>query len=100
MADAPSLSSETPGMMIDRLSILALKARAMRAESLRADADEEHRQHCRGRLGLILEQRDDLAGCLASLLAGCLAGAVRFKVFRPFKMYNDPALNPSLYREG
>ena len=98
MPSTARLSSETPGMMIDRLSILALKIRAMKVESLRGDADEAHRARCRERLGLLEEQLRDLESCLQALVADCLAGNARFKVFRPFKMYNDPTLNPSLYR--
>jgi uncharacterized protein DUF4254 len=99
MADAPRLHSETPGMMIDRLSILSLKVRAMREQSVRGDAGEEHRARCRARLELLLEQREDLAKCLDALVADCRAGRARFKEYRQFKMYNDPALNPSLYGE-
>ena len=90
------LHSETAGMMIDRLSILALKVRAMRAQAARADADEAHRAACRAKLTRLEAQRADLAGCLDALLADCAAGRARFKVYRQFKMYNDPALNPHL----
>jgi hypothetical protein len=34
--------------------------------------------------------------CLDMLLADVLAGRAYFKVYRQFKMYNDPALNPYL----
>jgi hypothetical protein len=100
MASGSRLHSETPGMMIDRLSILALKVRAMRAQATRTDAGEEHRRMCAERLERLVEQRGDLAGCLDALIADCLAGRARFKLYRQFKMYNDPALNPSLYGEG
>jgi hypothetical protein len=92
------LNSETPGMMIDRLSILALRIRAMAAAARRDDAGADHVRRCEERLAKLGEQRGDLAGCLAALLAACAAGTARFKVYRPFKMYNDPALNPQLYR--
>jgi hypothetical protein len=91
------LHSETPGMMIDRLSILALKARAMGAQAARGDADDAHRSACRAKHARIEEQRDDLVACLEALLRDCSQGRARFKVYRQFKMYNDPALNPSLY---
>ncbi|HLS84684.1 MAG TPA: DUF4254 domain-containing protein [Burkholderiales bacterium] len=93
------LSSETAGMMIDRLSILSLKIRAMRAQAERADADEAHREACRGKLARLVEQREDLAGCLDRLLAEAAKGESHFKVYRQFKMYNDPRLNPALYGE-
>ena len=90
------LHSETAGMMIDRLSILALKLRAMRAQSMRADASAAHRAACRDKLARLEAQRVDLAGCLDALLADCAAGRARFRIYRQFKMYNDPAFNPRL----
>ena len=92
------LHSETAGMMIDRLSILALKVRAMRAQAARADADAAHRSRCRERLGRLEAQRADLAGCLRDLLADCAAGRACYRIYRQYKMYNDPALNPHLRR--
>lgn len=91
------LNSETAGMMIDRLSILSLKIHAMRAQTLRADATEEHRAACGEKLARLIEQRDDLGACLDALLADCRAGRARYKIYRQFKMYNDPSLNPQLY---
>jgi hypothetical protein len=92
------LHSETPGMIVDRLSILALKCRAMALEAVRADAQPSQRAACAAKLERLREQRADLAACLDALLADCAAGRARFKVYRQFKMYNDPALNPALYR--
>jgi hypothetical protein len=91
------LNSETAGAMIDRLSILALKIFHMRAQARRSDATPEHVAACREKLARLVEQRGDLQGCLAGLLADCAAGRARFKVYRQFKMYNDPTLNPYLY---
>lgn len=91
------MSSETAGAMIDRLSILALKIFHMRAQTRRSDAGREHVETCAAKLALLEEQRRDLAACLDRLLAECAAGTACFKVYRQFKMYNDPALNPYLY---
>ena len=93
------LNSETAGSMVDRLSILALKVHAMRAQSERADADESHRSAATARLARLQEQRRDLAACLAGLLADAAAGRAYFKVYRQFKMYNDPRFNPALVAE-
>lgn len=82
--------SETPGMMIDRLSILSLKIRAMGAQLERADADADHRAACAAKLHILREQREDLSRCLDELLAECVRGTACFKVYRQFKMYNDP----------
>ncbi|CUI06011.1 DUF4254 domain-containing protein [Massilia sp. P8910] len=91
------LSSETAGAMIDRLSILALKVFHMRVQSLRTEAGAEHVSACQARLQRLLLQRHDLACCLDRLLAEAASGQAYFKVYRQFKMYNDPALNPWLY---
>lgn len=93
------LNSETAGSMIDRLSILALKLRAMREQCERRDVDEAHREASRGKLARLVQQRDDLAGCLDALLADSAAGRAFFKVYRQFKMYNDPLFNPVLVAE-
>ena len=95
-ADA-RLNSETAGAMVDRLSILALKVFHMRIQTERRDAAKEHLETSRARLARLAEQRTDLAACFDALLADCVAGRARFKVYRQFKMYNDPAFNPYLY---
>jgi hypothetical protein len=94
------LNSETAGSMIDRLSILALKVHAMRQQAERSDVDEAHRQASRGKLARLRQQRDDLAACLDALLADAAAGRAYFKVYRQFKMYNDPRFNPALVAEA
>ena len=98
--DAAALHSETPGMMIDRLSILELKRYHTAEEAERADADEDHRARNRGRLRVLCDQRDDLRDCLDQLWEEIGAGKRRFKLYRQMKMYNDPALNPVLYSSG
>lgn len=90
-------NSETAGSMIDRLSILSLKILHMWEQTQRADAAQEHVAVCAARLQKLREQRRDLASCLDALLSGARCGSVYFKVYRQFKMYNDPTLNPYLY---
>jgi hypothetical protein len=91
------LHSETPGLMIDRLSILALKIFHTSEEINRPSATSEHRDRNRERLTILNEQRDDLCRSLAELWTDIRAGRRRFKLYRQLKMYNDPALNPVLY---
>ena len=93
------LSSETPGAMIDRLSILSLKIHHMRLQTRRSDVARAHVENCLLKLNRLNEQRTDLAACLDRLLAECARGESHFKVYRQFKMYNDPALNPAIYGE-
>jgi hypothetical protein len=95
-----ALHSESPGLMIDRLSILALKLFHTREEMERADAPAGHAQRNRERLAILTAQRDDLAECLRALWTEVLAGTRRFKLYRQLKMYNDPALNPAVYRHA
>jgi hypothetical protein len=95
-AKAP-LHSETPGLIIDRLSILSLKIFHTREETARSTATEAHRNRNHQRLAILEEQRSDLAACLDDLWAAVLAGNRRFKLYRQLKMYNDPELNPAIY---
>ena len=95
-----TLHSETPGLMIDRLSILALKIFHTREETARASATEAHRANNRNRLAVLEEQRDDLEGALQHLLRAVEAGERRIKVYRQMKMYNDPELNPRVYESA
>ena len=91
------LNSETAGAMIDRLSILSLKIHHMRKQTRRQDVSEAHRKACGEKLARLRVQRTDLMQCLDELLTDALAGRAYFKVYRQFKMYNDPALNPYLH---
>ena len=90
-------NSETAGAMIDRLSILALKSFHMGLQTLRTDTSAEHVAACRDKLARLVTQRDDLARCYDTLLTRAAEGRAFWRVYRQFKMYNDPALNPHLY---
>jgi hypothetical protein len=94
------LNSETAGSMLDRISILGLKIAAMREQTQRQDVDDAHRQACGERLQRLVQQRADLGACYDELLADSRAGRAYFKVYRQFKMYNDPRLNPVLVAES
>ena len=93
------MNSETPGSMIDRLSINALKIYHMDEEVQRKEITAEHRNKCAGKLSVLQEQREDLEQCLSKLLADLSSGEKRLKVYRQMKMYNDESLNPLLYRK-
>ncbi|HYC01190.1 MAG TPA: DUF4254 domain-containing protein [Candidatus Limnocylindrales bacterium] len=94
-AAAGEQHSETAGMMIDRLSILALKIRNMAALAA-ATSDPALREECEGKAAILKEQRRDLAGCLQRLIEDCRSGRRHFKMYRQLKSYNDPRLNPAL----
>ena len=94
---AAPLHSESLGLMLDRLSILALKIYHTAEEAHRTTASEAHRQRNLARLALLEEQRNDLAACLDTLWSEVQDGKRRFKLYRQMKMYNDPDLNPAVY---
>ena len=95
--EAP-FNSETPGSIIDRLSILSLKIFHMREQAERTDAAPAHLERCRQRLEVLTRQREDLAHALSSLLDELGAGQKQLKLYRQFKMYNDPESNPEIYK--
>ena len=91
------LHSESPGLILDRLSILSLKLFHTREEIDRPASPAGHSERNRQRLQILLEQRDDLAGALDDLWQQVLERQRGFKLYRQLKMYNDPALNPAVY---
>lgn len=96
-AGTEAYNTESPGMAIDRLSILSLKIWHMAEQTQRADASREHIAACREKLAVLRRQREDLAAAVQALMAEYLAGSKRPRVYFQFKMYNDPNLNPQLY---
>ncbi|MBL0224298.1 MAG: DUF4254 domain-containing protein [Geobacteraceae bacterium] len=93
-----TINSESPGSIVDRISIMSLKVYHMDEDSRRDDIDKEHRERSLHRLAVLKLQRYDLYTALGELLADYLAGKKRMKLYKQFKMYNDPALNPELYK--
>jgi len=94
--DAPA-ATETPGSVIDRLSILQLRRFHMREQIDRPDASQEHRIKAADRMVVLDRQRDHLTSSLARLLDEIVTGQRPLRVFRQMKMYNDPTMNPYLY---
>ena len=92
-----TINTETPAWAIDRLSILALKIYHMAAEVARTDASAEHIARCRGKLDILMQQREDLSGAIDTLLDDIAAGRKYMKVYKQMKMYNDADTNPVLY---
>jgi hypothetical protein len=76
---AAPLASESPGSIVDRLTVLALK---------RAHARD------RDRIALLDEQWHDLLGCLDRLGADVAAGRARVKLYRQVKLYGAPEVTP------
>lgn len=96
--ESAELHSESPGLIIDRLSILSLKLFHTQEEAARLDAPAGHRERNLERWRVLSEQRSDLAAAMGRLWRQVLSGQRRFKLYRQMKMYNDPALNPAIYQ--
>ena len=90
--------AETVGSLADKITIAELKRFHMREQAERADAGDEHRAACAARLAILTEQRDDLVLELDALAADVASGRRELKVYRQFKMYNDPKYRPPARR--
>lgn len=93
-----TINTESPAWAIDRLSILALKIYHMEEEAKRTDAVPDHLEKCKIKLAVLLQQREDLSSAIDQLMNDIEAGKKYMKTYKQMKMYNDPALNPVLYK--
>lgn len=91
------INTETPGSVIDRLSIMSLRIYHMLEQTQRTDVEQDHIDRVEAKLEVCYQQRADLAQSLSELLEDIQTGAKRHQTYRQFKMYNDPTLNPYLY---
>jgi uncharacterized coiled-coil DUF342 family protein len=82
--------AETVGSLIDKISIVELKIFNMQKQTERMDATAEHRDNCAKRVVVLKEQRDDLVSELNALTKDVISGVRKIKIYRQFKMYNDP----------
>lgn len=96
--DCP-VHSETPGMMIDRLSILSLKHYHMNLQTLRKDTNDTHRQTCQNKCLIIAQQQEQLLACLQQFIQEIIANTRTFRLYYQVKMYNDPAMHPHLHQK-
>jgi hypothetical protein len=92
------LNTETPGSVMDRLSILSLRIYHVIEQVERNDVSDKQRQSVVQKLVLCHAQHADLSQSLAELLEDIFAGRKQHRTYRQMKMYNDPSLNPYLYK--
>ena len=95
---APRRNTETVGMAVDRLSILALKIYHMEEQTMRKDVGPDHIAACAEKLRVLHTQREALAGAVLELIEDYALGKKTIALYSQFKMYNDPSLNPEMYR--
>jgi len=91
-------NTETVGMALDRLSILSLKIYHMQEQADRTDVDDDHHTSALAKVATLAIQHADLRRGVMDLIADYAAGRKRPTVYFQFKMYNDPRLNPEIYR--
>jgi hypothetical protein len=91
-------NTESMGMAVDRMSILSLKIWHMDEQLMRTDVDSDHILNCADKASVLREQRRDLERSILELMDEFAAGGKQPRLYFQFKMYNDPALNPELYK--
>lgn len=93
------INTESPAWAIDRLSILHVKIYHMTEQVERVDVSPEQHNKCLQKLAVLKEQLSDMTISISQLLEDYAAGRRVMKVYRQMKMYNDPSLNPVLYKK-
>jgi len=96
---AIQINTESPGWVVDRLSILSLKIFHMDEQVKRVDVENRHKKECQNKLEILKIQQVDLSLSFNQLLEDYEKGIKKIKVYRQMKMYNDKNLNPELYRK-
>ena len=94
------INTESPGWVVDRLSILNLKIYHMNEQVQRENVTAEHILNCEKKMVVLQNQRIDLSNSFDELLEEYKEGIKKMKVYRQMKMYNDSNLNPELYRKN
>tara|TARA_B110000444_G_scaffold258838_1_gene300841 strand:+ start:1693 stop:2298 length:606 start_codon:yes stop_codon:yes gene_type:complete len=94
------INTESPGWVVDRLSILNLKIYHMNEQVERKNVTAEHILNCEKKMVVLQNQRIDLSNSFDELLEEYKEGIKKMKVYRQMKMYNDSNLNPELYRKN
>ena len=89
-------NSETAGSIIDRLSIVSLKILHMGIQADRFDIDMSQKEEAQRKKERLITQRDDLIFCLNQIFKSVSKGRAFYRIYRQFKMYNDPKMNPYL----
>lgn len=82
--------AETIGSLADKIIIAELKIYHMQKQIERPDVNDAHRRLCRKRLKILRIQRNDLVKECSELYENVFRGMAQLKIYRQFKMYNDP----------
>lgn len=91
-------NTESMGMALDRLSIMSLKIYHMQEHLNRQDLDNIKKEQVEKNLQVMKNQKIELIKSLKYLIKEYINGTKVPKQFCQFKMYNDPLLNPEIYK--
>lgn len=91
-------NTESVGMALDRLSIMSLKIYHMQEHLKRQDLDIGKKEQVEKNLQVMKNQKNELVKSLKYLIEEYIKGVKVPKQFCQFKMYNDPLLNPEIYK--
>ncbi len=91
-------NTESVGCALGRLSVEALRVYHLKEQTRRRDADSSHVDTCTDMCAEVNAQRESLGKAVLGLIDQYEAGTLKPSVHRFFKMYNDPDLNPELYK--
>jgi len=90
LQDGAQLNSESPGSIIDRLTVLTLKSYHVDEALAAFRAGGEDPGAMQERLDTLTEQSRDLGACLDRMLTGIRAGDMGLKLYRQVKVYREP----------
>ena len=87
--------SETPGSIIDRLSILSLKIFHMNKslETARSEGKADFAEEVEFKYKKLQTQQNDLKKSFEQMISNIQNGNMHFKTYYQFKMYNDKRFN-------
>lgn len=98
IAEGAPKNTESFGMTIDRLSILSLKIYHLTEELNRRSTTDSDYSLIHGKLTTLNHQKQDLVSAVKYLIGEYIDGKKSPMTYKQFKMYNDPTLNPELYK--
>ncbi|MFH1379013.1 MAG: DUF4254 domain-containing protein [bacterium] len=87
--------AETIGSIVDKITIIDLKIFHMHEQLKRSDIPRAHAVSCGQRLTVLETQKNDLCRELDKLVQDAVQGRKKIKIYRQYKMYNDPAYKTS-----
>ena len=82
--------AETVGSLVDKISIINLKIYHFGEQLDRRDAGAAHKKMVKEKIRVLRSQEKDLETELSCLIDGLFSGKSKLKIYRQFKMYNDP----------